>query len=230
MRIGTGVPVLGSVPGEAFASIGRAWIEAASIGEVEIINCLDLVPYDKARNFLLGRAVELECDLFWAIDSDCVVPEGAFVELFKTLKDHNAQAVLAHNYMRGYPYMCSWFKIHSGQVLRVDAGSGVHEISNGGLHCCLIDLQWVKEHLEEPYFKYQPYGDVGERIMEDAYFFKKIREAGGLVLGNANVRSGHTYTRVVVCDKTAKFLRTMQREEVDELDGPEVEQLVDLCY
>ncbi len=230
MRIGTGVPVLGSVPAESFGTIGRGWIEASKFGEVAIIDCIDLVPYDKARNFLLGRAIEENCDLFWAVDSDCVVPEGAFEKLYTTLRERKAQAVLAHNYMRGYPYVCSWFKIHSGKVVRVDAGSGVHQITNGGLHCCLIDLKWVQEHLEKPFFKYNPNGLESERIMEDAYFFKLIREAGGLVLGNANVRSGHTYTRVVVCDKTAKLLRTMQREMVEGMAPPESEEMIDLCY
>lgn len=220
MKVAIGIPVLNSVPGESFGSILKASVEASKFGEVRIIEALDLVPYDRARNFLLDEAIKQGCDLFWAIDSDCVLPDGAFEKLFKTLKEKSAQAVLAHNYMRGYPYVCSWFRQVSDRIDRVSAGSGVHQISSGALHCCLIDLKWVEKNLEKPYFKYSPSEDEEVRIMEDAYFFDKIGKAGGVVLGHGDVRVGHVYTRVVICDKTADFLRSMQRELVEGMEAP----------
>lgn len=219
MRIAIGIPILSSLPGEAIKSIIDGCIEASKFGEVVLIDALDLVPYDRARNYLVGTAIEENCDLFWAIDADCVVPEGAFKELFDTLEATNAQAVLAHNYMRGYPYVCSWFSENpDGGFVRVDAGSGVHQIRSGAFHCCLFDLNWVKENLEEPFFKYNQDEDDKKKIMEDAYFFSQMGKKDGKVVGNANVRCGHVYTRVILCDKTVKVLRKLQAEMIGERD------------
>ena len=215
MKLAIAIPLVQALPAEVVEGLLNGVIEATQVvraagGTIEAHTCTDLYPYDRARQFLLEDCIESGCDLLWAIDSDCLLSTGAFEKLWQTMRDRDAQAVLAHNYNRGYPYACCWFAPRDGRFYRVDAGSGVHQIVTGGLHCTLIDLQWVKDNMKKPYFKYVFSEDENERIAEDAYFFSEMGKAGGLVLGNANVRVGHIYTRICVSDKTVRVLRQLQ--------------------
>jgi len=219
-KLSIAMPLVQGLPAEVVESLLNGVLEARKEfeGEVEIHTCVDLFPYDRARNFLFGESLESGCDLIWCLDSDCLVPKGAFTKLYATLTSRSAQAVLAHNYMRGYPYVSSWFSPLGDTFVHSSAGSGVHKIRSGAFHCVLIDLKWVKENMKEPYFKYTPHKDEEYRVMEDAWFFKKMGESSGLVLGDADVRTGHVYTRIVVSDKTIGVLRKLQLTALEEVD------------
>jgi len=216
-KIGILTPIMSHIVGECYESLVDAHLQVVKAGhEVEMVTCLDLVPYDRAREFLIGKAFDAGCDYLWWIDSDCIVPKGAFDRLMLTMTEHEAAIVTAHNYMRGYPYVCGWWKsVEGGPLNRVDARSGQHEITTGSLHCVLVDVKWLLAHKFAPWFKYAPYVDEEHRVMEDAWFYAHVWERGGKVIGDADVRTGHVYTRVVACDKTVKVLRSMHNGAQD---------------
>jgi hypothetical protein len=212
MRIGIGIPIVGSVVGEVIRPLLQEIALSARDFDLEVITTLDVVSYDNARKAIVDKAIHEGCELLFFVDSDTFLPGGGVLgKLVKTLREAGAVLATGHYYRRGYPYTCVWSKIHEGVFWQVSARTGVHVIHTTGLGCALVDLKWVVEHLEKPYFK-QGVDEQGHAIQEDCYFCDQILRKGGVIVGNADVRCGHVYTRVVISDKTADWMRKHEME------------------
>ena len=216
MKIGIGIPLLGSVCGEAYPTHLEAVCDVARDHEVEIVTTVDVVSYDVARNIIYTNAVKAGCDVLFFVDSDTYLPKGAFGRLLGVFKAEDAVLVTGHYYRRGYPYTCVWSKITDGTYRGVECQGGTVEIDATGLGCALINLRWTEEHLASPVFQ-QGEGEHGW-VPEDCYFCHTIKGAGGRILGVGDVRCGHVYTRVVISDKTAPWLRKHDMERDIEAD------------
>jgi len=127
--------------------------------------------------------------------------------LLKGLK-LGANVVSGYYRRRGDPFTSVWSKKKkkNGAALEYDAKTGMHEIFSSGLGCCLIDMKWLKKNVEPPWFM-MGVNLKGEVIWEDAYFFSRVNENGGRVLGNAEVRCAHLGERIKVTDQNWKELR-----------------------
>lgn len=215
MKLLLGIPIFDTVQGEVYESHLNLMNEIKDNGfDVTVSTPLGICPYDRARNAVMEHCND-DIDLLLFVDGDILLPKKGFLRLLEAMRDTKAQAVSGHYYRRGYPYTCVWSQVLKNTNFHVDADSGVHEIHRSGLGCCLIDAKWVRDNLASPYFKYDSVIGGGE----DTYFFDLIREAGGKVVGHADVRCGHVGTRFVVSDKTVNWVR--ENELKHQLRGEE---------
>lgn len=213
MRFALGIPVVEVVVAEAFASHLAVAIDMGSVGETMVICALNQVPYDKARNFTMNEALKAECDLLMFVDSDLTRLSGAFPKLLETLKRHDAVVASGHYCQRGYPFASTWTKMSpttEGRAGRISfrPGSGVVDIDACGMGCALIDLRWVHEHLEMPYFQTRPsLIDDNVTVGEDTDFCLKVRALNGRIVGDCAVSAGHLYMRQEILHETADQFR-----------------------
>lgn len=210
MKVMIGIPVFGSVPGETFPGLLAQVAQVAKEHHVYISAPHNVVPYDRAREAVMAAAFDSGAELLYFLDDDMDVPLDAFERLLKTLEDRKASMVTGYYYRRGYPFTSVWAikKEVNGEksFFQVIATKGVYEIDTTGLGCCLVDLRWLGAHVKPPWFRIYERED-GTVMWEDCYFCKKIQEAGGLILGNADVRPGHLIAGILVSDKNADKLR-----------------------
>ena len=211
MKIAVGIPVFDTVPGEALGPLLRTGAEVARHGKVVFLTPVGMNPHDRARMFVAGIGGDMGCDYLFFVDADTVVPPGAFPKLLKTLQENKVQAVSGYYYRRGYPYTSVWAKRNGvdNEWHHVEAKSGLHEIESSGLGCCLIDLKWVQANMTRPYFVCKQH-ENGTLITDDISFFEQMRERGGKLLGDADVRCSHVHTRLLITDKNVDSLRREQ--------------------
>ncbi len=228
MIIGIGMPMVGDVAAEL---LGPRMQLAMDIGkredvdDVKFIACLNVFPFDLAREHLVNVAMKNGCDYLLFLDADIITPNGTFDKLYEALVAHDVQAVSAHYRRRGHPYTNVWslLCVEAMTIAQVDApaGSGVHEISSSGLGCELIDLKWCESHMTHPWFKIGKNEDK-TYTWEDAFFHSVLRKEGGKLLGHAEVRCIHLAERLGVCDKNwEQLLRNSTQLQVDELNERE---------
>lgn len=204
------MPILDSVPGEAFANHVVAIVETARHTNIKLLTPFNTIPHDRARMSAHKMAVDAGCDYIFWIDDDTMCPVDSFEHLLKTMVEHGAVAVSGFYYRRGYPYTSVWSVAgpNGGDAIQVTAPDGIHEIDYSGLGCCLVDLKWVQKNLQPPYYTMMmEENKTCTNVTDDVSFFSKVRAAGGKVLGNANIRCGHLGERTVICDRTADALR-----------------------
>lgn len=215
MRIALGMPRVGDVPAEVVSSHMKCGIQIAEredVDDVMVIDVLNVFPFDRARELVISRAFQVECDYLLFIDADIMLPLNTFNLLYDALIDKDAVATSGNYHRRGHPYTSVWSRLietddpdEEPLVLAVQATKGVHLIHTSGLGCCLIDLSWVKDNLEKPYFR-MSYNDDGTTMWEDSYFFSMIHKEKGKVYGHADVRCGHLMERTVATEENWKNL------------------------
>lgn len=210
--VALGIPIMDSVPGEGYGTHLSVAVELARVtAEVKIITALNLHPHDRARQFIVDRALEAGCRYLLFVDDDMIVSPGSTMRAFETMMANDCQVVSGHYYRRGYPYTCVWSKqvLTDGkhEYMQVHASQGVHRIDVSGLGFALIDLSWVKKHLSRPYFIMDTVTEAGLSVTDDTSFFEKIKAAGGTVLGDAQIRCGHLGQRELISDATVEDLR-----------------------
>jgi hypothetical protein len=144
------------------------------------------------------------------VDSDIVVPVGAFGVLWQTMQDTKAQVVSGRYYQRGYPFANVWMKRHEHRNYHCDGGL-VEDLDACGMGCVLIDRRWVSKELEKPLFKSKL---LEENLIgaEDYYFCDKVKEKGGKIIGTTKVDCGHGPCRLMISTSNVNALRKMEIE------------------
>lgn len=183
-----------------------------------VLTPINQFPHDRAREMIMTEAKRMKCDKLLFVDSDNPPVMGAFTKLHETMLKTKAAIVAGWYWMRGPPYLPVWTKAQ-----QVPDGNGkMHALATkifskkgdvdpvpidmSGMGFTLIDLHWVWDHLEEPYFKFDR--DVnGDMIWEDISFCLDVREHGGLVLGDPRVRIDHLEYSDVINDRTVDYKR-----------------------
>jgi hypothetical protein len=225
VRVGLGVPILDSVPGETIGPLLSLSVEMGRRNSLIFIPSLNVMPHDKARESIVDRAVQNGCDVLLFVDSDMSVPKDGFDILLREMRTHGAQVVAGHTYRRGYPYTSTWsVSAPDGQVLQSDKPkeASPFPIAGCGMACTLIDLQWCVRSLPRPFF-FQGHSEGGY-FWEDWYFCSLVRKHGGRLIGVPEVRTGHLLERRFVDDTSAFGLR--EKYLKDELEGLPQEDLV----
>lgn len=221
MRIGIGLPMVMSVGAKVVPGLMALSFEVGKAGYELIIYSTDrMYPYHRSREHIINEALVGECHRLLFVDSDCVVQYKSFVRLMETMDDAKAVMVAGHSYRRGWPFTNVW-SIDYGRekgVMQVDCKPNAvvpMEIHGAGFSCNLIDLEWVKEMIRPPYFTLGT-EEEGGAAGEDWRFCKKIRDAGGRIMGDPRVRSGHEFGQLIVCDGNVETLR---KEEIRKMLG-----------
>lgn len=202
-RVCWGVPILDHVAGEAYPSHMMAFGTMCKVCDVVLCTPLNRLPHDRPRMDIFEFALDLKCSHVLFIDSDMVVPTDAYLKLIAAMQETAAAVVSGHYYRRGPDFVPVWAKEIEGkdEIVHAPAGSGLHEIHMSGLGCALIDLDFVRQHLKEPYFEMGFNGRCSV-VLDDVSFFRKVRAAKGLIIGHADVRCGHLGERRLYDDDT----------------------------
>ncbi len=126
---------------------------------------------DQARNWAARMALEQECDYLMFIDDDMLIHPNTLSSLIKADLD----IVMAHTYIRGFPFNVMSFKSDGKGGLRYFNDFIEHIDENGiylcdavGFAVCLIKVKLLKE-MEMPFFV------TGTGHTEDIYFCCKAR-------------------------------------------------------
>jgi len=240
MRITLGIPIIQAIPGECVHSLIALAVEIGRDGEMAVSTSLNVFPHDRARNKIIKDAVETDSEYLFFADSDHVFPPRAFERMLFVMQEKECVMVTGHTLRRGYPYTNTWFKNNEkGELCNVTAsGNNVYEIDACGLGCALINIPWIVENLEEPFFKTvegRPGTDHEKEkppVGEDIHFCERVREKGGVIYGDARVRCGHVFNRMIIDDETSDLLRKMhlkaEREHGE--NGKELGGNLDACY
>jgi len=207
MRYALGIPTVGNVV-TAFDNHLAVAVELGRMGEVVIATPNNVLPHDRVRELIVDIAIEQECDRLLFMDSDTGAGYGDASKLASTMDSVGAQVAAGHYFQRGYPYACIWARMDNGVSSHVDAMRGVHEIHGAGMGFTLVDVLWCKKHLQRPWFKIEDV-DGQPRLWEDFYFCKKVYEAGGCVIGDADVRVVHVGDGERIDDMSVDLLRQL---------------------
>lgn len=217
MKLGIGMGIVDTLPGEAFAHHMSVFVEAAkTFTDTFSVIPVGVFPHDNCRTVIMDKAIEVGCDRLFMMDDDTITPRGGLTALMKEMDERKCAAISGYYIRRGHPYTSVWTRLHEGNWYVMDGTSGgVHPIDCSGLGCCLIDLNWVKDNIPKPWFK-MVQNETHTLITDDVEFFKKIREANGVILGHAEVQCDHIGRREIINFGTAPILR-LYAEKVESL-------------
>jgi hypothetical protein len=141
---------------------------------------------DRMRNMCAKVALESDCTHILFLDDDVMVQPGTIESLIETDLD----IVMAHTYIRGYPYHPMSFKRKEGPTGRYDlehfddviekSEKGVARCEAVGFSCCLIKT-WLFKELDPPYFVTTP------NSTEDVYFCLRCKNdiQGSMIVDEA---------------------------------------------
>jgi len=210
IKTAIGIPIVDHIPGEVFPSLARVIGEVSRIGDVVLVSPLNQFPHDRPRNLIVEKALDSSADYLFFIDSDMMIPSGAFQELRKGIEegDPRAFAVSGYYLQRGYPFASTWTRLKGWEILRVEPPKSdpdrFYPIDACGMGCCLIDLQRARK-IPLPWFRSLEIS--GQTAGEDSYFCSLVRENGGVILGATRVSCGHLFTRTFITPENALSLR-----------------------
>ena len=68
LKIGLGIPLIDSVPGESFASLLNVAAEISRVADIEIITPNGIMPHDNARNYVADATSNARCDYLMVVD------------------------------------------------------------------------------------------------------------------------------------------------------------------
>lgn len=161
---------------------------------------------DQARNWAGKMALDLECDYLMFLDDDMLIHP----DTLKYLIDADQDIVMAHTYIRGYPFNVMSFKSDGKGGLKnfndykrhVDE-KGIVPCDAVGFAVCLIKCSLLKQ-METPYFV------TGTGHTEDIYFCLKARDEIGpeVTIGvDTRVPTGHLLHKENVSVENVKQLK-----------------------
>ena len=186
-KILIGTNILTSVDSSIYSNHIAFYCNLARNRDIKIVHCAPgRMAIDRMRNLCARVALENECTHILFIDDDVLVQPGTVESLIETDLD----IVMAHTYIRGYPFHPMSFRRkgdyagiydleHFDDVVEVGAkNNGVARCEAVGFSCCLIKT-WLFKELDAPYFVTTP------NSTEDIYFcLKCLNEIQGSDLGD----------------------------------------------
>ena len=217
LKLALGIPVMGDVHAEAYPTHLALAAEMGKHGELVISTAVDLAPHDRARNKVMNEVISAGSEFLMFVDADTGVPVGAFEKLWETLIATKGVIATAHCYRRGYPFTSSWSKKMDppGGVYQVDVDTKATrpvEIDGCGFPCTLLDLNWVRDNMDQPWFLIESDGRMRTK-WEDWHFCQRVRSMGGQIYGDPRVRCDHWAFRVRISDDNVQMLRKEFIEE-----------------
>lgn len=212
LKLALGIPIVGDVHAESYDTHLALAAEMGLHGSLVITTAVDLAPHDRARNKIMTDAFDAKCEYLMFVDADTGVPVGAFRHLWETIIRTKGVIATAHCYRRGYPFTSSWSKRMDppGGVYQVDVEKTATkpvEIDGCGFPCTLLDLNWIKDNIDQPWFLVESDGRKRTK-WEDWHFCERVRAMGGKIFGDPRVRCDHWAFRVRINDDNVKMLRT----------------------
>lgn len=149
-------------------------------------------PIDAARNTLVQKMQDSNCDWIFFLDTDVICP----TDTIQRLLSHRLPIVSGLYYTRHAPISPAMWndtgdKAHFVSINQFQVGSLV-EAHVIGMGCCLIHRS-VFDKLEKPYFKWTN-GFQENGISEDFYFCNKARDTGFHIFVDTSIICEHEFS------------------------------------
>lgn len=179
-----GTNILTAVDSSIYSNHVAFYCALARNRDIKIVHCAPgRMAIDRMRNMCAKVALENDCTHVLFIDDDVLVQPGTVESLLETDLD----IVMAHTYIRGYPFHPMSFKRKGDYPGIYDlehfddivdkAVNGVARCEAVGFSCCLIKT-WLFNEIEPPYFVTTP------NSTEDIYFcLRCLNDVQGSDLG-----------------------------------------------
>lgn len=191
-----------------------AW--AYHLGRESISKGIEIIFYtpwrtsiDRARNNAAKVALEHECDYLMFVDDDMLIQLDTLEKLLAADKD----IVMAHTYIRGYPFKPMCFKNtgepgdiilkHFDDFANYKDENGLVECTAIGFACVLIKMHLIQK-MEPPYFVTTP------NSTEDVYFCLRCKmeiDSNTSIFMDTRVPTGHAMDKEFVHERTVENLR-----------------------
>jgi len=172
-------------------------------------------PVDVARNQIVRRYLETDCDALLFLDADHVLP----ADLPDRLARHQKDVITARYHVRQPPYHANCYVSHPlaprGEFKTVHYGHGVFEIDRGGAGALLIQRS-VLEAIGGDWFRYQQNQSEGMPpdfdISEDFWFYERAKACGCSCWVDWETEVGHLATITVGKAHHEGYLSAMEAE------------------
>lgn len=155
-----------------------------------------------ARNNIVKKFLESDCDYLMMVDHDVVLPENALLDLLEDDKEV-VSGYYAHRsasydgktclcYLGHFNYDHQYMDEDILELKRL--GTTVFQIKGGGMGCILIKRSLL-ERMKFPYFKWVEY-DNGGTLSEDLYFCEQCKNMDVPIFADTRVSCGHIFTYI----------------------------------
>jgi hypothetical protein len=214
-----GLPLVGDLPQECVTDLLVAAAQSTRLMERVVFICpQNVYPHDRARELIITEALKTESELLWFIDSDTRPPSDALFKLHDVLVRRKAVMVSGYYVQRGYPFGSTWSTVNPGCAgVQQDIPEEVDDlrIDGCGLGCALVDLQWIRENMNPPFFLMECDPSLETKYKwEDAFFCKKISDCGGEIWGHTKVVCKHMGQRGCITPESAGMLKRIEAEKL----------------
>lgn len=218
MKLAIGIPVVYGIPGEAWSYIAAAIARAAKdFPSFYITGSLDQFPYEVARNQIVKACLDSGVTHLLFLDSDMLPPVDIASKLYSVMEATKSQVTTGFTYRRGGEYRSVWYSQYEGKSVEMyilDPETPPVEIRACGMACTLLDLEWAKENLEQPFFVFDR--TPGNELGEDINYCRQVRKAGGKVFGVPSVRVPHLSDRIAIRDQNVAAFRELAKHDIPE--------------
>ncbi len=148
-------------------------------------------PITALRNQLVVMAIEHGADQLMMLDVDMVFPVNTVKQLQKTMDDSGVPIVAGLMYRRCPPF--DPLVRVNGEEPEINFGE-IMTVDRVGTACMLIDINWLKDNLEDPWFETEN-DTLGRPVIgEDFMFCGEVRKYGGEILVDTSVIPKHLTT------------------------------------
>lgn len=159
------------------------------------MHAVDINPVDRARNYAVGTAMQAGADWLLMVDSDTFTVDRAGAKalanmLSEGLISRGAAIVVAPVAARDDAEHTMVYDLRDGKLEPAEAldwSIALHPIASAAAAIMAINLHKIGDAI----FKFVPPDGNQPSLSEDHAFCEQIRNAGGAILVDTRVRTGH---------------------------------------
>ena len=206
MKILIAVPCMDQVPAPFAQSL-------AMLKKIEGAECVLAMQMGSliytSRNNLAQRAIQMDADYVFWLDSDMVFEPDTLVRMMKTLKDNNLDILTGLYFRRVHPYtpvlfdgleirghICSWSEFH-------EIPDGLFEVGGCGFGCVLMNAGVFLDVQAKHGNMFAPIANNGE----DIAFCWRARDCGYKIYCDPSIICGHV-GKIIIDEKFYQSLHT----------------------
>lgn len=204
IKLAIGLP---AYTGQITAFAFRMWLDLgamlrASEARFKLVqtNLIETCGIDVARNRLVAEALEVGADWLLMIDADTWHEDGS--DILQMISDadrmaqHTKVGAVAAQVPKRDPddtHLMVYRYLNEKRYPATLPSGGIADIDAAATAMMAINLNFIREHkLKAPWFKFEwRDGDTKPFQGEDLYFCARVREAGGVILGDGRFIAKH---------------------------------------
>ena len=194
MKILIAIPSMDPVPAVFCQSLAMLQLT----GECAVAMQVGSLVYD-SRDKLAKKAIEMDADLVFWLDSDMIFEPNVLVDMVKTLEDNNLDFISGVYYRRREPYTPVLFKemgMFEGKSWTTEfeeIPTELFEVGACGFGCVLMRAEMLLSVVSRFGEMFYPINRAGE----DISFCWRARECGYKLIADPSIKLGHYSQQIV---------------------------------